>query len=210
MLELDPSPLITVSPDIEERIIDELSDCVPALRCGALTCRAWLPRCRFYLLSSVRIKTGRQLEEFADMLNTYPTRCSWINSLTMAPVAEESNPRRLIETFPAILLPKLSHLQRWEINQAGSRSVGESATLFFDDVTRPQLRHSSIQELHLCSVRIGSYAELIRLLMAFRRLGSLKCTNLAFGRADTVGIDTLMVRARRRRVRISSLTVSIA
>ena len=211
MLELTPFPSI-FPVETEENFIDQLSDCVPALRYCALTCRAWLPRSRFHLLRSVRIKSEKHLEAFSDMLDKYPTRRSWITSVTMAPTAKGSNPRRLLEVFSSVLLANTPNLERWEINQAGTRTVARRATLFFHKTTFIRLRCSSLKELHLRSIQLGSHAELIRLLVAFARLNSLKCTDVGFPRAVTPDLHSLKVAARRRLrfAELSTLTVSLA
>ena len=200
MLEPDPFPS-TLPLETEEDIIDQLSDYVPALRHCALTCRAWLPRSRFHLLRSVHIKSGQELEAFSDMLDAYPDRRLRVRSVTMAPEYKESNPRRLLETFPAALLAIAPNLCSWEVTQASMRSTARDI-LFFHNTTLTRLRYSSIEELHLCSVRLGSLAELIRLVMAFRRLGSLKCTGVRFGKIGTTGTsgisDSLKAVAHRQ------------
>ena len=209
MLELTPFPSI-FPVETEENFIDQLSDCVPALRYCALTCRAWLPRSRFHLLRSVRIKSEKHLEAFSDMLDKYPTRRSWITSVTMAPTAKGSNPRRLLETFPFALLANFRNLRRWEINQASVRKVARRATLFFHNTTLTRLRCSSLEELHLSSIQLGSHAELVRVLVAFAGLSSLKCTNVTFSQAGTAGQDSLKVTARRTLAKLSTLAVSSA
>lgn len=211
MLNLDPFRL-RFPLDVEVNIIDQLADCVPALRYCALTCRAWRNRSRFHLLHSVCIKTVQQLEALSHMLNSnkYPYRHSSIESVTMAPVAREPNPRNLLEAFPHELLANTQNLRRWEINQGVMRRASSMDILSFREPTLGErLRGSSIKELHLCSVRLESHSGLLRLLIASAQLDSLRCVAVAFAREEP-DLDSLKTEARRCLVNLSTLTVSIA
>lgn len=142
------------------------------------------------------------------MLKACLNRCSLINSVTMAPTATESNPRRLIETFPVTLLANIPNLQRWEINQADTQPAANRATLVFQQVVLTRLRYSSIEELHLYAVQLESYMELHRLVTSIVTLGNLRCTSVGFRQVATVGLNSLKVPHRRRHVKLSMLTVS--
>ena len=52
--------------ELEEQVIDQLSDNFSALRSCSLTCRRWLPRSRYHLFSAIRIRTKDELSQLLD------------------------------------------------------------------------------------------------------------------------------------------------
>ncbi|RPD79682.1 hypothetical protein L226DRAFT_425802, partial [Lentinus tigrinus ALCF2SS1-7] len=61
-----------VPVEVAERIIDLLSDHVGTLRSCALTCREWLPRSQYRLMTSIRIWSNEAVSSMYDYFTAHP------------------------------------------------------------------------------------------------------------------------------------------
>ncbi|TBU23201.1 hypothetical protein BD311DRAFT_94547 [Dichomitus squalens] len=192
--------------ETEENIIDLLWDDVHALRSCSLTCRAWLPRSRLHLLYAIILRNREHLIALQDILEKYPARRLLVHSVTTAPKPRKSSPRSLIEVFLLALLMQLSNLRCWKISQTTTKVIKRREALSFHRTTLTRLRYSSIDELHLTSIRLASCTEFIRLILALPRLRKLYCDDLHLAAVGT-GLDSLKDIASDRLTNLSILEV---
>ncbi|KAI0694465.1 hypothetical protein C8T65DRAFT_585001, partial [Cerioporus squamosus] len=66
------SELPYVLLDVAENIIDQLSRDVESLRSCSLTCRGWLPRARYHLVASIRVRSREDLYSICDYFRVNP------------------------------------------------------------------------------------------------------------------------------------------
>ena len=195
------------STETEENIIDHLWDDVQALRSCSLTCRAWLPRSRFHLLYAIRIYDRKQLDALYDTFERYPQRRLLVHSVTTAPKRLKGDPGPVIEVFPLALLSQSPNLRCWKIDQTTTKVVKQREMLSFHPTTFTRLRCSSIDELHLTSLRFKSDTELLRLVLALPLLRKLLCDDLHFA-AIGPNLDQYQNIVHRRMTNVSCLEVS--
>ncbi len=146
---LQPLPL-----EVEESIIDHLSDDTEALRNCALTCRSWATRSQFHLFRAIRVKTRAQLDALYDYFDAHPRRRTLVHSVTMAP----GSPKELgylLGIFPPTLLTKLPNVRTWAIegaDDADPTAFSRRRILSFHKTTLTQLRYTGVEELHLSHI----------------------------------------------------------
>ncbi|RDX40401.1 hypothetical protein OH76DRAFT_1304203, partial [Lentinus brumalis] len=58
--------------EVEENVIDQLSRDVKSLRSCALTCHGWLPRARYHLVASIRVRSREDLYSICDYFSFNP------------------------------------------------------------------------------------------------------------------------------------------
>ena len=131
----------TLPIDVQETVIDESADDVDTLRQCALTCRDWLPRSRFHLLSAICISTQEDIYSFCDYLDAHPERRSLVRSITMAPDVAEKRPACLVGTFPVSLLSRLPKLQGWALRNRLPNK--DTLNVSYHSTTLQHLRTSS-------------------------------------------------------------------
>ena len=194
----------TLPTEIEENIIDQLDSDFSSLRNCALTCRAWVPRCRFLLLRAIRITTRSTSDVLLDYFQERTGMRPLVQSLATAPIPTERT--RLLGTYPALLFGILPNLRRWEI-RAPVDGGTDPSLISFHQTTLTHLRCSPITELHVSSLRFRSHADFICLVSSIRRLRVLECTNLQFsgGKAKP---STAAPPPLRRPLHLSTLQVS--
>ncbi|EMD31171.1 hypothetical protein CERSUDRAFT_119983 [Gelatoporia subvermispora B] len=91
---------VSFPPEITDRILDFLHGDVHALRNCSLTCRAWLPRSRFHLFSTMELlRQPSRLESFCAFLQSSPYISPYIEELTIDVITPED----VSTHFPQIL-----------------------------------------------------------------------------------------------------------
>ena len=219
-----PMPLLDISApqlqpfperfptEVEECIIDMLSDRPRTLCRCALTCRRWLPRSRYRLLCFVLIKSRAGLASLCKFLDNHPHCRTWIRSVAVTPIVEKET-LLLSGIFPTPLLStRLPNLRRWEIRHraSGARVPSHEQSLSFHRATLTQLHYCSlsIEELQLSAVRFASAAELVRLGGSFRGLRHLGWDDVSFDLGRNDFTDTNKLSAYRHLGSIKTLDVS--
>ncbi|KAI1782669.1 hypothetical protein LXA43DRAFT_957125 [Ganoderma leucocontextum] len=96
--------------EVEEIIIDQLSDNTNALRSCTLTRRSWVTRSQFHLLQAIRIKTRAQLDVLYRHFDANPPRRALVRSVTVAPDSPKER-AYLLGIFPHALLTGLPNLR---------------------------------------------------------------------------------------------------
>ena len=168
--------------EVEEVIIDHLSDDTEALRNCALICRSWATRSQFHLFQAIRVKTRAQLYALSDHFDAYPRRRTLVHSITMAP----DSPKELgylLGIFPRALLSRLPKIRTWAVqgdsgDDPNTTSDSRPRALSCHKTTLTQLRYTGIEELHISHIQFVSDGEFIRLLGSFRRLRHLQYTHV--------------------------------
>ena len=209
-----PSSVMNNGPklplDVQETIIDESAHNVFTLRHCALTCRDWLPRSRFHLLSAVCISTQEDIYSFCNFLDTHPNYRALVRSVTMAPVSTERRPACLAGVFSISILSRLPRLHGWVIRNDPFRE--RRLEVSYHPTTLEHLRirtrtSSPIVNLHLKDLSFVSRGELLRLLASFTQLKHLQCDTIGFGRRDSLDSEGSKPRSLRK-LRLSTLLVS--
>ncbi len=201
---LHPSHAPPLPIEIEDRIVDQLVDHPASLRNCSLTCRAWLPRSRFHLFGTIRIRTKSVLDAVLDYFQAKPHMRTLVRSLVMAPTATERT--RLLGTYPASLFQMLPNLRRWEM-RAPVDAKTNAPRVSFHPTTLIQLRCSPITELHVSSMQFTSTAEFVRLITSIPRLRVLQCADVRFGTTNGIPLNAAS-RFPRRPLGLSTLQVS--
>ncbi|TBU33872.1 hypothetical protein BD309DRAFT_855433 [Dichomitus squalens] len=124
--------------EIEENLLDLLSDHPQTLRNCALTCRRWLPRSRFHLLRAVSLRTREDLASLCGFLDVDPQCRQWVRSVVMAPIVEKDT-QLVLETFPVPSLAALPNLRRWEIRGADMSDPSRRRALLCHKATLARL-----------------------------------------------------------------------
>ncbi|TBU33873.1 hypothetical protein BD311DRAFT_397206 [Dichomitus squalens] len=205
-----PRPFPT---EVEELIIDILSDHPRALCNCSLACRRWFPRSRYRLLCSVSIKSRAGLASLCKLLDSHPLYRTWVCSVAVTPIVEEEA-LLLSGVFPTPLLStRLPNLRRWEIIHRASRSriPSNEQSLSFHKATLTQLQcySSSIEELRLSALRFTSAAELVRLVGSFPCLRCLAWDDIGFDSGRDHLHEANRLLAYRRLGGLTTLDVSI-
>lgn len=203
------SPSLPV--EILESVIDQVDydesewETGATLRCFALTCRKLLSRSRVRLFSSICLKTRRQYLRLCDLLDSAsalrPLICTVIIRTNAIRDADSEvwgmgrwnsedvrKALSLHEIVPATLLAQLPNLRHWkqieETNLRGSPRVLKCVA--FSPIALSSLRYytssSSLQFLHLKTLRFLSFAEFAGYLCAFPNIQGLACNCVRVGR----------------------------
>ncbi|RPD63568.1 hypothetical protein L227DRAFT_608788 [Lentinus tigrinus ALCF2SS1-6] len=146
--------------EVAENIIDQLVHHVDTLRSCALTCRGWLPRSRYHLMTSIRIQAKDDLSSMYDYLSSTPRIASIVRNVSISPADTEGNCLYL-KAFPLLLLSRLPKLQSCKMDWFHDHVSFHAANLLG---TQTYLR---VEELRLENIRFRTGGELARLLTAF-------------------------------------------
>ena len=208
-----PSSVMNNGPklplDVQETIIDESADNVFTLRHCALTCRDWLPRSRFHLLSAVCISTQEDIYSFCKFLDAYTHYRTLVRSVTMAPVSTERRPACLAGVFSISILSRLPRLHGWVIRNDPFREC--KLKVSYHSTTLEQLRtltSSPIVNLHLKDLNFVSRSEFLRLVASFPQLKHLQCDTIGFDRRNSSDSEGSKPRSLSK-LRLTALLVSL-
>ncbi|TFK87466.1 hypothetical protein K466DRAFT_111572 [Polyporus arcularius HHB13444] len=173
--------------DVEENIIDQLEDVIPSLRNCALTCRAWRPRSRYHLVSSIQIRTRKDFASLCEFFERHRNLASLVKALTIFPSDEEPSPRSLVEVALVELLRQLPNLRQYKL--VYDLHVNDGARPTYSTTFHPRSLTHFKMYLHAETLRLGplrllSHEELARIVIALPRLRTLQCRGLTFGRQN--------------------------
>ncbi|RPD68162.1 hypothetical protein L226DRAFT_576630 [Lentinus tigrinus ALCF2SS1-7] len=171
-LILPTTPLILADPprvpvEVAERIIDLLSDDFYTLRSCALTCRGWLPRARYQLMTSIRIQSNEDVSSMYHYFTAHPRIAAAVRRVFIR-INKESP---FLNAFPVVLLSRLPNLRTYKYSVYSwdkGFSHHHAASL------RGIKTYLRVQELKLSGVRFRTGADLARLLISFPLLRILK------------------------------------
>ncbi|RPD68405.1 hypothetical protein L226DRAFT_447118, partial [Lentinus tigrinus ALCF2SS1-7] len=98
--------------EVAENIIDQLSDDVRTLRSCALTCRGWLPRSRYQLMSSIGIHSADDPASMYNYFRAHPRLTDAVRSVTVTrPPSHRRSPH--LDSFPVLLLSLFPNLRSY-------------------------------------------------------------------------------------------------
>ena len=186
-----------IPSELAEVIIDNLNKHVRSLRACALTCRAWHPRSRYHILSSIRIESREHLASICEYFTSHPQMTELVRSILVAPAGSETNPRSLLEALPVRLLSQVRNLQRYSVRYSSTNTQSLCA-ISLHPITLVRIKvYFNVDELNLGPLEFRSPAELARLLAAVPRLRVLICTDLTFANdRDLENINADLMRFR--------------
>ena len=155
-IELSEEAKSILPPEIQDMFIDQLSDDKEALRTCSLVCRSWLPRCNYYLWSSVDISLTRKngaavARRLEDFLATSPHICSricelhFIGDVSPIPVTylDESSISRIVRLVPGLQVVSLQSFQ------LVAKGVGEDSDAQALDLLAILSQQSNLRSLRL-------------------------------------------------------------
>ena len=170
--------------DVQEHVIDQFADDTLSLRNCALTCRAWHPRSRYYLVSSIQVRTRDDYDSLCEFFGQHHNLSRLVESLTVNPSSKEPHPRSLTEVALIGLLRQLPNLRRYRLVH---EYIDTSALAPYQATFHPRTlihlkTYLKAETLHLGPLKLSSFEELGRLVIALPRLRGLECRGLIFGR----------------------------
>ncbi|RPD68180.1 WD40 repeat-like protein [Lentinus tigrinus ALCF2SS1-7] len=201
-LILPTTPLILADPprvpvEVAERIIDLLSDDFYTLRSCALTCRGWLPRARYRLMTSIRILSDEDVSSMDDYFTAHPPIAAAVRSVSVYIVEEP----QFLNAFPMVLLSRLPNLSTYKYSDYRSyRGFWHHHAASLRGI-KTYLR---VQELKLCGVRFRTGADLARLLISFPLLRILRLESVSVSDLQDL---SRMVRFRDKCSQLSELSI---
>ena len=154
----------------------------------SLTCKAFLPRSRYHLFSSIDIKTVQQLEASHEFLDSHPWVLPLVRAVTLSKeiVEADSSPNvRVLDVVPAHLLSTLPNLRAWRMRTFIRADKQPSLSLHRYTLLLYQRYGCLVRDLELTLVRFDGIADFIGLVPAFTGLQTLTCSNIAFRVAKT-------------------------
>ncbi|KAI0696136.1 hypothetical protein C8T65DRAFT_729730 [Cerioporus squamosus] len=202
--------ILTELPDVPlevaENVIDQLSRDIESLRSCALTCHGWLPRARYHLVASIRVRSREDLYSICDYFRFNPRMATLVRNLSVSP-EEDEEALLLLETIPVALLSRLPKLRSYGILGAYELTV---RAISFHATTLIHIKTClHVEELTLQLLSFRTTAELARLLIALPQLRRLDCTRLRFPDESktTGGAVTGITRFRDKCKCLSDVTI---
>ena len=174
LLTMSSSPVLPI--ELYERVIDHLSQDRNALITCMLVCRAWCPRSRFHLNTSVTLASSQHTRRFSQLLK----REAWLRTgVTSISISPSPTTRRLpmshLTAVSSMLGGKIPSLQSIFIWYAEwqPRTIHRNTFCHLSTFTR-------LDRLCLHCVTFPSKLTLARLIGALPNLAQLWCTSLIF------------------------------
>jgi len=95
--------LFKLPPELMDRALDFLHDDPTALRKCALTCRAWVPTCRFHIFGDIDIR-GNLIQSFGRLIDMSPDLASYVRNVHVSVSSPEAQSRfsALLRIFPKL------------------------------------------------------------------------------------------------------------
>ena len=218
--EPEPYPMLPI--DALEAIVDQACDDTPSLRKLSLSCRAFQPRARYYLFSSIVVHDLEQMETSREFLDSRPWLPPLVRKVTLCTTAIRPDRQvnlniRLPDVVPVHLLSRLTNLHTWKMELRDNRSGGneEASVLFHRSALSCYQRYgrrTSIQHLELSDVPFEDISDFIRLISAFSAIESLTCSYTRFRTAKQYHSSDLHLPElafAARKLKLKRLCVSI-
>ncbi|KAI0634802.1 hypothetical protein C8Q77DRAFT_655349 [Trametes polyzona] len=184
---------IAFPPEIYDRFIDGQSGDAVALRQCALTSRAWLPRSRCHLYSTVLLRTYAQLFKLSRTLTSNAELPCLVRELILSlPWAGQAT---IVHSAFTMLSKKLSRLEKLCVVQARSPESSQyinraRLSIPLRTITSIVELADTLTEIRLLDVALASFADLARLIAALPNVTVLLCKVLEWGDAEGVPQDS--------------------
>lgn len=185
------SYLLDVPLEVAEGIIDQLHRDIRSLRNYALTCRGWLPRARYHLMKSIRIRSRDDLFSIYDYLRLHPDIARSVRRLSVGSAETDYSSFFIEAAVPVFLLRRLPNLETYQIYGRGQDGLHKPAYIYIHRTTLTAARYSVfLEELCLYDLVFPTDAEVVRLLMALSCLRCLKCSNVSIKNSRSLTVDS--------------------
>ena len=179
-----PTPI-----EVFEAVIDRAGDDTQSLRHISLTCSAFLPRARYHLFSSIRIRTVEQMECSRNFFDSRPWLHSLVQTITLkisVPLDSSRPNLRLLDIVPVHLLTQFPNLQGWTLGLV-EFDIAHLAKLPYLSFHRSALRcyqrcGGCIRNLELSHIPFNNISDFRRLVSAFTRIYTFTCSMIWFKR----------------------------
>lgn len=182
--------LVTSTPplpvELTDRIIDLLYDDHDSLRRCAISCKEFLPRCRFNRFHSVQLN-GKNIVQFTNILQSSPDISFYVRELVVMAKERMQRPGMIrpciswIEIHLSKLGGKLSYVHKLEILQ--SDALREVAFRSFN----------SVQTLVLRRCNVSSVDRYIRFLNSFPSIRAVHNYRVGITKPDVVSQEATFV-----------------
>ena len=162
--------------DVAEHIIDALSGHVRSLCSCALSCSGWLPRARYHLLTSIRVRSHEDLLSIQKFFVSYPFLLSAVRRLSICP---QHHGNTLVAAVPVVFLSRFPNLRGYSILDPESGPLAVPTPVCFHPTTLTGIKSRlHVEELQLQGVSFRRGMELARLLGALTHLRRLECRDV--------------------------------
>jgi len=149
-----------------------------ALLACALTCKAWLPRCRFNLVQTVDLWEQRDIYGFLRFLRAHPFLASSVKRVRLTAQYEtRKKSTQHVAVFPLMLARKLTALDHLRVSTVSFRATVVDPAFYWSLSEFP-----SITVLTLFDVDFSSVLQFARLISAIPSLTSLDCWGIEWSR----------------------------
>jgi len=169
--------------EVFELIIDCFSDAWiadnrSALLACALTCKAWLPRCRLNLVQTVELSEPRVIYGFLRLLRARPFLATFVKRIGLTGHWDtRKKSTQHVAVFPLMLARKLTALDHLYVSYCSIR-----ATVIDPAFHWSLSEFTSITVLTLFTVEFSSVLQFARLISAIPSLNSLRCWDVEWPR----------------------------
>jgi len=175
------------------------------LRSCTLTCRSWLPRCRYHLFyTSDLLQNAEHLSCYVRMLRAHPDLTSLVRRLRISGSFDDGK-AHWINALPIYLSPLLANLNHVIFTAQVSGLLAPYHPLFFQSLSL----FTSVTELHYTCHARQPFINFARFVLAFPNLRTLHVDGESvWEKHDSVTFLTGVYRRRRRRLPLHHLHLS--
>ena len=165
---------ISIPLELQEQVIDSLTNDKSALQQCALTCRAWVPRARLQLFRNITLRTRHDVYRLANAFDSGDGLEKLICELSIAP----GDGPFFLETASAVLSSKLPNLRQLTLGPSDSF---RTELLHLSCHTRWYLSQIvSLRCLVLRDVVLRSFNECLGFIYGLSELSSLTLYNISW------------------------------
>lgn len=193
-------PHTAIPLEIHEAIIDAVGPHYAILRRCALTCRAWLPRCRYHIFRRPTLRSLAQLTLFSRALDVClvsirPHAAEMVEDLILEPKFTETS-LAFINSACALLSGRLPRLKILRIGITGQVYGLESSRLV--DLSRHMTaytgRSHTLKYIAFNNVKLPSFMALARLIIALPTLSALRLQEVSWAKIGAMPCNSPFVK----------------
>ncbi|KAI0944697.1 hypothetical protein AcW1_002347 [Taiwanofungus camphoratus] len=173
----------TFPTEVFELVISFVRDYKTVLACS-LTCRAWVPRSRYYLFRQVQFLNPQRLDQFAELVTANPFLGSLVRELYIPLGDGQHSPRsKVFAMFPFVLAHRLPAVEHLLIGPFGNNPIGVNQLeipSFHQQYLHTMSEFASITRIDLWNTRFHSLTEFGRFVCSLPGLCILNCSEVSW------------------------------